>query len=291
MDGPELERRIELLSSTVRSAISSGRGDWKTIWGGIRLIGEGFKGSRFPDRESREVAWTAFQNAVQAVKDQREETQARREQIAGSSGRHLRHILALVDAAGPDSAFADLAMMVSAGGLSILVQAGMDAAFGPTDELRLSLERRSRCLSEASTYLKDNKTEMTGADKAEAFAAITDSRANLQGDWVEYKAAQSRAFEARQERRAEKAQKQERWRQGQSEFLDKLREALERKAGQLDRAEAHLSELYGKRSEARSDDYRGRVDEWIYEAKERINGLESAISDIRSKIAEVRDKL
>lgn len=291
MDGPELERRIELLSSTVRIAISSGRGDWKAIWSDIKVIGEGFRGSRFADPDSRQVAWTTFQNTVQAVKDQREESQARREQIASSSGRHLRHILHLVDAAGPDSAFADLAMALSTGGLSILVQAGMDAAFGPTDEVRLSLERRGRCLSDASAYLKDNKTEMTGADKAEAFAAITDQRASLQGDWAEYKTAQSRAYEVRQERRAERAAKHERWLSGQREFLEKLGDALERKAGSLDRAEAHLRDLYEKRSDAWSDGYRERVDGWIYEAKERIDTLESDIADIKSKIAEVRSAL
>jgi hypothetical protein len=235
MECSELERRIELLSSTVSAAISSGRGDWKAIWGDIKLIGQGFKGSYFPDLERREVAWTTFQNAVQAVKDQREESQARHKRVAERSGRHLRHILQFVEAAGPDSDWADLAMALSTGGMSLLVQAGMDAVFGPTDEARLSLDRRNRCHKDAGTYLKENKEEMTGADKAEAFAAITEQRANVQSDWAAYKEAQSRAYQGRQERRQEKAEKQERWRKGQHEFLNKLTDALDRKSGQLER--------------------------------------------------------
>ena len=49
MDWTELERRIKLLSSTVSGAVSSGGGDWKAIWSDIRRIGQGFKGSYFPD--------------------------------------------------------------------------------------------------------------------------------------------------------------------------------------------------------------------------------------------------
>ncbi|HEX8534411.1 MAG TPA: hypothetical protein VF662_09600 [Allosphingosinicella sp.] len=291
MDSSELERRIERLSSTVSAAVSSGRGDWKAIWSDIKLIGRGFKGSDFPDRERREVAWTTFQNAVQVVKDQREESQARRAQMAEGSGRHLRHILQLVEAAGPGSDWADLAMTLSTGGMSLLVRAGMDAVFGPTDEARLSLDRRNRCLKDAGTYLKEHKEEMTGADKAEAFAAITAQRANVQGDWAAYKEAQSRAYKARQERRQEKVEKQERWRQGQHEFVDKLTEALNRKSGQLERALSHLQDLYAKRSDAWSDSYRERVDEWIYEARGRIDSLGAAVSDIKDKIAEVNNRL
>lgn len=175
--------------------------------------------------------------------------------------------------------------------MSIFVQTGIDAVFGPTDEARLSLDRRNRCLKGAGTYLSDHKGEMTGADKAEAFAVITEQRANVQSDWAAYKEAQSRSYDARRERRQENAEKHERWLRGQHAFLDKLADALDRKSGQLERALSHLQDLYGKRSEAWSDSYRERVDEWINEAKERIDGLESAIADIKSKMAEVRDKL
>jgi len=291
MDWTELERRIELLSSTISGVVSSGRGDWKAIWSDIRLIGQGFKGSYFPDRERREVAWMTFQTAVQAVKDQREENQSRHNQMSESSGRHLRHILQLVDAAGPDSAFGDLAIMLATGGMSIFVQAGMDAVFGPTDEVRLSLDRRNRCLKDAGTYLSDHKGEMTGADKAEAFSAITNQRANVQSDWAAYKEAQSRAFDARQERRQEKAEKHERWLRGQHAFLNTLADAHDRKSGQLERALSHLQDLYSKRADAWSDSFRERVDGWIYEAKERIDRLESDLSDIKAKMAEVRDRL
>ncbi|MCR2833478.1 hypothetical protein [Parerythrobacter lacustris] len=306
MDYRELQNRVERLSSMAATAINSGRGDWRAIWSDLKEVDQAFRHVHFPDRDLRQSLRDIVQNTASALKAQRaryEEERSKRnsryEKLGETSANHLSKIQRLVDAAAPtDEGSYMLAETFATLGANLVVRGALNLVFGETDEAKLALQQRNELLREAGTYFRDSKDEMLGKDKAAAHHLITEARSSVNADWEKWKELQTRAYQARQEQRGERAEKQrhweerqQQWKVGQQEFLDKLNAALDRKRDQLAHQQSHLANLYEKRGDAWSESYKDKVDDWICEAKDRIDSLDAAIDDIAEKISEVEEKL
>lgn len=67
MDGAELEQQIDCLEAEVELA-EDGKGSWRQVWTSIKAITANFKGARFTTRDTRNDAWSRFQEIVARVK-------------------------------------------------------------------------------------------------------------------------------------------------------------------------------------------------------------------------------
>jgi hypothetical protein len=295
MSPSDLKHSIARLNVEVQKAFN-GKVPWKDIWANIKGVTEEFRATSFQDVTVRQELWEQFQSIVEAVKDQQDRARERREELARSSPRHLRHIMALAEAsADSDDTIVRLIGFVGSMGLSEVVLAGLDALMGKIDEAKYRLEQRSATLRSGWQYLSENKSEMFGSDRYAAHARLTEAKDALDHDWSEWKEQKQLAWQARNEMRIERErqyqEKQKRWREGQEAFIGRLRDALGRLELARDSRESHLQSLNEQLSSAWSDGYRARVEEWIDNEERNIRDIEEKIRAVSDKIDEARSKL
>ncbi len=293
-DGSEIESLIDSLEALADEA-EQNRGKWKVVWREIKNIGQAFKGSRFPTVEERQATWKRFQSIIARVKAGQERAKNEFAERIRQSEAHLEQIRSYAWSATPSSDLADAILAICTGGLSVVLDAGLNAILGPFDERKYELQRCSQILKEGWTYLTEHKGEMFGKHKQQAFAAISSASDSLDSAWKawktgrqeaidHYRAEKHAAWEARQAKR-------EAWEARMNENISELEDRLSRLEGALERRQGHLSHLEDQRSSAWSDSYRDRVDGWISEEHDRISDIESKISQIRGWISEMKAKL
>jgi conjugal transfer/entry exclusion protein len=289
---------IEALLDSLRSLADAAEGKaakWGDVWEEIRNTGQAFKESRFPSPEDRKAAWDRFQSIVARVKECQKRAQQEVSERISKSERHLERLRSYAFEATPSSGSADLILTIATGGLSLLVKLGIEAILGPFDERKLELERCSKALKEGWTYLSQNKAEMLGKHKKEAFDALSRAADSLGSAWDTWKTGRQEAIEHyRREKRAAweaRQAKREAWETRMRDNRAKLEERIDRLERVLEHRRSHLSELYDKRSSARSDSYRDRVDSWISEEEERIAEIVQKIDQVKGWIAEIDARL
>jgi len=293
-DGSEIEALLDSLE-TLADEAEGKRGKWKEIWGEIKSIGQAFKESRFSTVQDRQAAWSRFQSIVARVKACQERAKEGFEKIIRESERHLEQIRSYAWKATPSSESADAILAIATGGLSVLIKAGIEAILGPFDERKLELQRCSESLKEGWAYLSQNKGEMLGKHKKEAFDALSSTSDSLGRAWDMWKKGREQAIEhyRSQKRAAWEARqaKREAWETKMRENISKLEDRLDRLESALDRRRSNLSRLEDMRDSARSDSYRERVDGWIDEEHERIAEIERKIDQIKGWISDMQAKL
>lgn len=293
-DGAELESLIDSLEALADEA-EENRGKWNGVWGEIKNIGQAFKDSRFPTAHDRQAAWKRFQSIVARVKVCQQRAKTEFAERIRESESHLEQIRSYANSASPSSDLADAILAICTGGLSAVLEAGMNAILGPFDERKYELQKCSQVLKEGWAYFTQHKSEMLGRHKQQAFAALRSASDSLDGAWEtwmtgrreaigSYRAEKQAAWQARQAKR-------EAWEARMNDNISKLEDRLGRLEGVLDRRQSHLSHLEDMRGSAWSDSYRDRVDGWISEEHDRISDIEGKISQIRGWISEMKAKL
>lgn len=300
-DGSEIEALLDSLETLLDEAEGK-RGKWKDAWSEIKNIGQAFKESWFPTAKDRQAVWRRFQSIVARVKARQEQARREFEVKLRESERHLEQIRSYAWKATPSSESADAILAIATGGLSVLIKAGIEAILGPFDERKLELQKCSEALKEGWAYLSQNKGQMFGKDKQEAFEALKKASEALHEAWDKWKSARREAieqyhaekqaaWEARQAKREVWIAKKEAWEERMRENISKLEDRLDRLESALERRQSNLSKLEDMRDSARSDSYRERVDGWIDEEHERIAEIERKIDQVKEWISETEAKL
>lgn len=300
-DGSEIEALLDSLETLVDEAEGK-RGKWKDVWGEIKSVGQAFKGSRFPTAQDRQAAWDRFQSIIANVKACQERAREKFEERVRESKYHLEQILPYVERATPPSESTDALLAICTGGLSVLIKAGIDAILGPFDERKLELQRCSEILKEGWAYLSQNKAEMLGKHKKEAFDALKKASEALHEAWDKWKSARGEAieqyhaekqaaWEARQAKREAWIAKREAWEGRLRENISKLEDRLDHLESALGRRQGNLSKLEDMRDAAWSDSYRDHVEEWVDEENDRISDIERKIDQIKGWISDMEAKL
>lgn len=94
----------------------------------------------------------------------------------------------------PSSELAEVLLAIVTRGLSLVVQAGMEAVLGPFDERKLELQKCSHALKQGWGYLSHNKTGMLGKHKREAFEAPSKASGSLGAAWDTWKTVKHRSL-------------------------------------------------------------------------------------------------
>lgn len=269
------------------------RADWKSIWAEIRAISAGFSSVRFPDHKDRDKAWDRFQSAVERVKRAQEAHNREREKRKSffeNSDYHLGQIRKLADRAERESGLGNLVLFLATGGLSAVIEQGLDALFQELDAEKEKLQHRSQKLKAAREYFAEYKDRMLGKHKHAAFEHIQSIQDRLNDDWAAWKqgkddahAERRRQYEERQARREERARKRAEWLEGQRQYIEMMEEKLDRWQATLEKHESNLDTLRDKLMEARSDSFRERVEGWVAECEANIDRYESMIRNGREK--------
>lgn len=307
MEPRELEAQINRIEVAV---IDSGGShvDWKAIWKQIGETGKAFKETLYPSRDDKNAAWDRYQLAVVAVRERQtahfEEKSARRDFFKRSES-HMYKIMSLADGAKPPSGLEDVILMLATGGLYGIAKVALDAMFGESDVEKRRLQQRSAALKEANAYFSENKAEMVGQHKQQAFRYIQPIRERLQSDWEAWQqhrdeiyAERKRqheerhaAWEERQEKRRAWEARREEWRAKQEGFIEAQGERIDRLENALDRKRDHLRDLEDKRAGAWNDDFRDRVDGWIDECESAIRDIEEKLDIARAKRDDAQRRL
>lgn len=293
-EGSEIERLLDTLESLIEEAEGRGK-NWRDVWVEIKNIGRAFKDSRFPTAQDRQLAWNRFQSLVARVKARQEQAKRAVEGRIQESERHLDRILSYASSATPSSELADVLFAVVTGGLSVVVQAGLEAILGPFDERKLELQKCSQALKQGWAYLSQNKGDMLGKHKKEAFEALSKASDSLGAAWDTWKTGRQRAVEhyrsQKQAAREARQAKREAWETRMRENISKLEDRLSRLESALERRRGNLSRLEDMRSSARSDAYRERVENWISEEREKIDQIRDKIGRTEEWLSETKSKL
>lgn len=300
-DGSEIEALLDSLETLVDEAEGKS-GKWKDVWVEIKSVGQAFKESRFPNAQDRQAAWDRFQSISANVKACQEEARGKFEERVRESKYHLEQILSYAERATPSSGSADALLAICTGGLSVLIKAGIDAILGPFDDRKFELQKCSETMKEGWAYLSQNKGQMFGKDKQEAFEALKKASETLHEAWDKWKSARGEAieqyhaekqaaWEARQAKREAWIAKREAWEGRMRENISKLEDRLDRLESALDRRQSNLSKLEDMRDSAWSDSHRDRVEEWIDEENDRISDIGRKIDQIRGWISDMEAKL
>lgn len=300
-DGSEIEALLNSLETLVDEAERE-RGKWKDVWGKIKSVGQAFKESRFPTAQDRQAAWDRFQSIIANVKACQERARKKFEERVRESKYHLEQILSYAERATPSSELADALLAICTGGLSVLIKAGLDAILGPFDDRKFELQKCRETMKEGWAYLSQNKGQMFGRDKQEAFEALRKASKALHEAWDRWKSARREAIEqyhaekhaawkARQAKRETWIAKKEAWEERMRENISKLEDRLDRLESVLERRQSNLSKLKDMRDSAWSDSYRDRVEEWIDDENDRINDIERKIDQIKKWISDMKAKL
>jgi len=293
-DGSEIEALLDSLEALLNEA-EGRRKKWEDVWSEIKHIGQAFKNSRFQNLQDRQAAWERYQSLVTRVKASQERARQEFDERFRKSERHLEQIRSYAWKATPSSESADAILAIATGGLSVLLKAGIEAILGPFDERKLELQKCSEALKEGWAYLSQNKEEMLGKHKKEAFDALSRASDLLGRAWEVWKAGKEQAIEhyrsqkqaAWEARRA----KREDWEARMRENILKLEERLNRLESALEHRQRNLSKLEDMRNSARSDSRRERVEGWIDEEYEKIAEIKRKIDQIRGWISEIEAKL
>lgn len=293
-EGSEIERLLDTLDSLIEEAEGRGK-NWRDVWVEIKNIGRAFKDSRFPTAQDRQLAWNRFQSLVARVKARQEQAKREVEGRIQESERHLDRILSYASSATPSSELADVLLAVVTGGLSVVVQAGLEAILGPLDERKLELQKCSQALKQGWAYLSQNKGDMLGKHKKEAFEALSKASDSLGAAWDTWKTGRQRAVEhdrsQKQAAREARQAKREAWETRMRENISKLEDRLSRLESALERRRSNLSRLEDMRSSARSDAYRERVENWISEERQKIDQIRDKIERTEEWLPETKSKL
>jgi hypothetical protein len=287
MESEKLDEKIDQLASQFESP-SSDRRDWKALWSTIKELSSDFKGVRYPTRDERNAAWSRFQSIVQNIKQAQAKEFEQRNARVEQSTAHLSQIQSLASSAGTDDAFVELILHVATGGMTLIAKLALDALLGKSDEEFQRLQGRSEIMKRAWAYLSDHKTEMTGRDKATAYALLEKTKERLDNDWGRWKTHRQ---EIVAERNREREAKRQEWRVGQRQFIERLEGAEYKLEAAISRRQEHLSKLIGQYESAWSDGYRERVQGWIEEERSNIADIESKLEDVRAKLSEARLRL
>ncbi len=300
-DGLEIESFLDSLETLVDEAERK-RGKWRDVWSEIKSIGQAFKESRFPTAQDRQATWNRFQSIFANVKSCQERGREKFEERVRESKYHLEQILSYAERATSPSGSADALLAICTGGLSVLIKAGIDAILGPFDDRKFELQKCSEAMKEGWVYLSQNKGQMFGKDKQEAFEALKKASEALHEAWDEWKSARREAigqyhaekqatWEARRAKRKAWIAKREAWEERMRENISKLEDRLDRLESALDHRKNNLSKLEDMRDSAWSDSFRDRVEEWIDEENARISDIESKIDQIKGWISDIEAKL
>jgi chromosome segregation ATPase len=292
---------IDSLNS-LADAAEGNRDKWKEVWSEIKTIGILFKETRFPTPKDRQDAWKQYQSIIARVKASRQNAQEAIEKRVNQSEHHLSQLRSYAWSATPSPESADAIIAICTGGLSLLIEAGLQAILGPFDERKFELQRCSEALREGWAYLSKYKSEMLANHKKEGFDVLKSAEDSLNTAWDTWKSARQNAldqyhaekreaWEARQAEKRERLAKREAWEEKVRENISNLQARLERLEDVLERRRSHLSELESNRNSAWSDSYRDRVEGWIDEERERIADIESKIDQIKGWIVEAEAKL
>jgi uncharacterized coiled-coil protein SlyX len=295
----DLNRLIQEFAELVHNAGSKGF-DWKHAWGEVKSIQQSFKDTRYHSRDEHQSAWNDFQGIVKQLKaagDLSHQQSAERREFTRLSESHLEKLKRLADRARTPSGLDNFIIAVATGGLSVMIEAGIDALIGESDKQKEELSSRSNYLKSARAYLSDNKADMSGFHKQAGFTYLQEVQAELDRDWQRWKSHRDGIYQERrqkyEERREAAARKKQVWQERQEEFIDRLESAIERKSDFIDKQRAHLRELKNRRDESRSDSYRERVDGWIaegqYKVEEATEQLEEMVEKLRDARAKLRD--
>jgi hypothetical protein len=305
LDGSEIESLIDSLDALVDEA-EGGSNKWKGVWNEIKSIGQAFKETRFSTVADRQTAWKRFQAIIARVKADQNRAKEEFDKKIRESECHLEQLRSYAYSATPSSDMADAIIAICTGGLSFVIEAGLDALLGPFDERKYELQQCSQALKDGWAYLSQHKGEMLGKHKQQAFAALNSAKESLDSAWETWKAGRQQALdqyhaERRASRDAHHAEKRAEWETRQAkreaweahvhENISNLESRIARLEDVLEHKRSHLSELEDKRSSAWSDAFRDRVDGWISEEESRVADIESQLERLRSWLEEARTKL
>jgi hypothetical protein len=292
-NGSGIEELLDSLEN-LTDAAEDKKTKWGDVWSEIKKIGQIFKESRFPTVQDRQVNWKRFQSIIARVKESGERAREEIEKKVGKSEDHLKQLHSYARKATPSSG-SDALLTIATGGLSAIVKIGIETVLGPLDERKMELQKCNEVLKEGWTYLSQNKGEMFGKHKSEAFEALKNASELLSAAWDMWKKEKQGAIgQFRAEKQADwktRQAKRESWETRIRENITKLEDRLDRLENILDRRQNHLSKLEDMRDEARSDSYREQVDRWISEEQERISGIEGKIDQIKGWLSETKAKL
>jgi hypothetical protein len=267
--------------------------NWSDVWSVIKGIN--FKDAYFESHADRQRLWERKEELVAEIRALQERDFANRKHFADGSVAHLARIKSIADQAQPEkSSFNEMLLNIVTGGGWWLVSSTIEDLFGQFDEEKDRLQARSDILKRSGLYLSEHKGEMRGADKQEAFEYIKIIRSTLDDDWDEWKRARQRAWEERNQARAEKQyaweEKQRRWREGQRSFVESLEGNAERLREIAEHKRSNLENLL-ERYEHSNRNKRAQIEDWIEETRQAIGDIEEKVSDIMAKVQEVLDKL
>ena len=274
---------ISRLRSMIPGDLSE-RTNFKSIWSQIKVVGNSFKGARFPNPEQHQKAWGEFQQLVDNVKNLQEEDQENWERRKIRSGELRNKIINQAHTAKPPSEMFEGILSMLTGGISSVLSEIM----GPFDDRKRDLQRCNEWLKEGWDTLNSNKDEMLGKDKQAAFSALNETKDRLDEAWAKYKQERDKAWEAHQHAKNEK---QNAWRARTMENIRNLEERKHKLQNVLSHKVSHLSELQSKYAEAWSDDYRDRISGWIDEETDSIRDIQNKLSEVESWIHEAEVKL
>jgi hypothetical protein len=285
MDFSELDSLISKLDSHYRQAARSDR-PWKEIWDEIKYIGANFKQVRYPTKDEKNAAWDRFQGVVESVKDAQANELKQWERRAESSAQLRNQILRQGEHGRPPNAFErDLADMIL-GPIIAFAELYVDVITlgqlrGEIDEKKEQLKHYSNELRTAWNLFNDNKDDMLGKDKHEAFQTLREIQEQLDAAWDEWKKLKGHYHEKQQSSFRERVHAS----------IEKLESRLENLYSILSKRESHLSELEEKRDTAWNDDFRDRVEGWIDEEESRIRDIRDQIHEVEGWLDEQRSKL
>lgn len=153
----KIEQEIANLKDIIpNESFSNTKTDWKTIWGNIKIIGNHFKGARYPTREKHQQSWEQYQSLVDKVKHLQKKEQDNWDKKKNESASFRDTIINQANKARLSSGFSDIIITLATGGANIL----LDAILGPFDEKKSELQYASQQLKKGWDMLSEYKDDM-----------------------------------------------------------------------------------------------------------------------------------
>jgi hypothetical protein len=285
VDYREVLKEIDELESMMPDDfLSFDKPNWKAIWQQIRVVGVRFKGTSFPTLDEHQQAWDHSQRLVSNIKKAQEEEHTQWEEKKTKSGETKDAIIYQAELAKPSGPMGDLIVSMATGGLS----SALSALLGPFDERKDELMNCSDHLKQGWALLNDNKENMVGQDKKEAYQALYQAQEQLNQAWADYKRDRQHAYDDFQ---AERQRKHDEWVERLQANTDNLEDRKQTLFEKIARREEIIDNLQEKLDNAYSDDYRDNISGWIDEEEEKLSNLRNKLEDVENWIEENRNKL
>lgn len=282
----KLDKKIDNLESNINYATglfnSYNAHQWKEVFDLCEEIHHDFKGTRYPTKEERSVAWQKFFNLRNKAY---EEKNKQIKELSRSRKNEIYDMLQYTDY----DWLGDLIV-------------GKILSFGLLETKVEDMKWAGGKLREAGTYFTSVKQEMTQEDKSEVFQRFTDIRSSHDLFWSRYKDIsqanyervkidRQKAWKEKQNVWEEKQEKSRRIKANIENNISKNTEKLYKAMDALEKVKDSRRNLRDKISESYNENWKSKAEDWLDEMDDKISDIEASIERIRGWISEDQDKL